>query len=116
MARAFLEEHGKEDLKVFSAGSKPADMIHPEVIEAMRLKGLDLTWRKPVGINDLPDKSFDLVVTMGCGDTCPSVQMGKRIDWVLDDPAGQSLSEIISIRDQIEEKVLRLLQSLEETI
>jgi len=112
MAHAFLEEHGKGLITVFSAGSQPADTIHPEVVEAMKLKGIDLEGRKPVEIGELSRHSFDLVVTMGCGDTCPSVRAGRRLDWDLDDPAGKSLPDVVRIRDRIEEKIVELLRSL----
>jgi arsenate reductase len=113
MAHAFMEEHGAGLFTAFSAGSQPADALHTEVLEAMKMRGIDLTDRRPVDIKDLPSQSFDLVVTIGCNDACPSVQAVKRLDWDLDDPSGQKLQEVIRIRDQIEDKVVELLQSLE---
>jgi arsenate reductase len=114
MAHAFLEKHGNGLFKVFSAGSQPAEAIHPEVVEAMQLKGIDLEGRKPVEFSELSCHSFDLVVTMGCDEACPTVQAGKRLDWDLNDPSGRSLADVIRIRDQIEEKIVELLRLLKE--
>jgi protein-tyrosine-phosphatase len=114
MAQAFAEMHGDGCLLAYSAGSEPAQMIHPEVVEAMSGKGIDLSGKRPRKVTDMSDLSFDVVITMGCGDTCQTIEADHRLDWNVDDPAGLSRVEIDRIRDQIEGKVIELVRSLKE--
>ena len=113
MAAALLERLAGETVRVRSAGTQPIDEIHPQVVEAMRELGIDLTERRPRRLEDAAVREADVVVTMGCGDECP-VYPGKRYeDWELPDPAGKSLEEVRAIRDTIERRVRALLDSLE---
>ena len=97
-----------------SAGSNPAAHVHPEVVEAMRELGVDLTGRVPHRLELADAEWADIVVTMGCGDACPVI-LGKRyIDWELEDPAGKGLAETRAIRDEIAARIERLLPELEE--
>lgn len=116
MAEAFAEHHGKGILMAYSAGSEPATSIHPEVVESMKEKGIDLSSRQPVSIDELSGDWFDCVVTMGCGDACPSVRADKIVDWNVDDPADLPQLIVDGIRDRIEEKVLELIRSLKEEL
>ncbi len=95
-----------------SAGSRPAGRVHPEVVDAMREQGIDVSHRVPRGLDRSDVEWADVVVTMGCGDACP-VFPGKRYeDWPLDDPAGKPMDEVRKIRDDIEGRVRDLLASL----
>lgn len=95
-----------------SAGTTPADRVHPEVVEAMHELGVDLAGRAPHRL-DLADAEWaDVVVTMGCGDACPYIPGKRYIDWSLRDPKGLPPHEVRAIRDEIEERVSALLSEL----
>lgn len=112
MAAALLERLGEGRVRVRSAGTAPADDLHPGVVEAMREIGIDLTAARPSRLEDHAVRRADVVVTMGCGDACP-VYPGKRYeDWELPDPAGSPVEEVRAIRDEIERRVRALLGSL----
>lgn len=112
MAAALLEELGDGRVRVRSAGTTPADEVHPEVVEAMREVGIDLSSRVPRVLEDAAVRSSDVVITMGCGDACP-VYPGKRYeDWDLPDPAGRPLEDVRAIRDEIRGRVERVLAEL----
>src|SRR5947209_3864275 len=114
MAAAFLEHHADGGVVVRSAGTAPADEINPAVIEAMSEVGIDLpaARARPKSLADAAVRQADVVVTMGCGDTCPFFPGVRYIDWELDDPAGRPLEEIRCIRNEIERRVLELLDEL----
>lgn len=84
-----------------SAGTAPADRVHPEVVEVMRELGIDLADRKPHLLDDSDFEWADAVVTMGCGDACPVLPGKRYVDWALDDPAGRPPHEVRAIRDEI---------------
>ncbi len=112
MAAALLDRHAAGRVRVRSAGSEPADEIHPAVVEAMEEVGLDLSKEFPKPLRDEDVRAVDVVVTMGCGDACP-VYPGKRyLDWDLPDPAGRTLEEVRPIRDEIDRRVRDLLAEL----
>lgn len=112
MAAAFLERMGNGAIRVRSAGTAPAERIHPNVAEVMRERGIDLAARRPQHLRDDAVRGADVVITMGCGDACP-VYPGKRYeDWDLPDPQGRSLEDVRGIRDEIERRVERLLATL----
>ncbi len=112
MAAALLDRHAGGRVHVRSAGSTPADEIHPAVVQAMSELGLDLSKEFPKPLTDEYVRAADVVVTMGCGDACP-VYPGKRyVDWDLPDPAGKSLEEVREIRDEIDRRVRGLLDEL----
>jgi arsenate reductase len=105
-----LRSHGR--IHVRSAGSTPADEINPAVIEAMREIGVDMSEEFPKPLTDEVVKAADVVITMGCGDACP-IYPGKRYeDWQLDDPAGQDLETVRRIRDELDERVQKLIAEL----
>lgn len=113
MAAALLERLGGRRVRVRSAGTRPTDGIHPNVVEAMREAGIDLGGRRPRRLEDDAIRSADVVVTMGCGDECP-FDPGKRYeDWDVPDPGGKPIEEVRGIRDEIERRVRALLGSLE---
>ena len=112
MAAALLDHHARGNVQVRSAGSTPADEINPAVVEAMAEIGLDLSREFPKPLTDEAVRGADVVVTMGCGDACP-VYPGKRyLDWDLTDPAGKTVEEVRSIRDEIDRRVRGLLAEL----
>ncbi|HEV3267527.1 MAG TPA: arsenate reductase ArsC [Acidimicrobiales bacterium] len=112
MAAGFARAFGGGRLVVHSAGSAPGETLNPAVVEAMREKGVDLTGESPRKLTDEMGRSADVIVTMGCGDECP-VYLGKRyLDWELTDPSGKELSEVRSIRDDIETRVRDLVDEL----
>ena len=94
-----------------SAGTEPADRVHPGVVEAMREVGIDLSRSTPQLLTDALARRASLLITMGCGDSCPYVPGLARDDWAVSDPKNQPLAEIRRIRDDIRERVLRLVES-----
>ena len=112
MAAALLDHHAAGAVRVLSAGSTPADEINPAVVEVMGELGLDLSKEFPKPLTTEAVEGSDVVVTMGCGDACP-VFPGKRyLDWELPDPAGKSIDEVRSIRDEIDRRVRSLIEEL----
>ncbi len=112
MAAALLTRLAGGQIDVRSAGSEPADRLNPAVIEAMAEVGVDITTERPKLLTTDAVAASDVVITMGCGDTCP-IFPGKRYeDWQLDDPAGQALDAVRAIRDEIERRVRQLIAEL----
>lgn len=112
MALGYFTHLADGDAVGFSGGSEPADAINPSAVQAMSEVGIDITGEHPKPWTDEVVQAVDVVVTMGCGDTCP-VYPGKRYEnWDLPDPAGQSVDAVRPIRDEIEERVRRLLAEL----
>jgi len=112
MAAGLLAKHGNGRVNVRSAGSAPADEVNPAVVQAMAEIGVDLSQEYPKPLTDDFAHAADVLVTMGCGDACP-VYPGKRyLDWQLPDPAGQGLDAVRPIRDEIERRVLALIEDL----
>lgn len=112
MAAGFARHLGDGRVTVFSGGSEPASQINPSAVAAMAEVGVDITSQQPQvwSMDDL--EATDVVVTMGCGDTCPFIPGKQYIDWPLEDPAGQGVDAVRPIRDQIEVHVRELLMSL----
>ena len=112
MAAALVELRSAGGIAVHSAGSAPADDIHPAVVEAMHEVGVDLSRAAPKVLTDDAVQRVDVVVTMGCGDACP-VYPGKRYEnWTVDDPAGQDIATVRRIRDEIDARVRALVAEL----
>lgn len=114
MAEAFARLHGGDAVQAHSAGSRPAGRLNPRAVSVMAERGYDLSVHRCQGLDDLPDESFDAVVTMGCGDACPWVPARLREDWDLSDPKELDLDGVRRVRDDIEQRVIRLLESLDE--
>ena len=112
IAEALFREATNGRHEARSAGTRPAPKVHPEVVEAMRELGLDLSDRKPRGLGDDDAGWADIVVTMGCGDACPYVLGTRYLDWELPDPAGKGLDEVRAVRDEIQRRVGSLLSGL----
>jgi arsenate reductase (thioredoxin) len=96
-----------------SAGTTPAERVHPEVVDAMRELGVDLTDRTPRRLTDELARDADVVVTMGCGDECPYIPGKRYLDWELPDPKGLALDEVRAIRDEIGRRVGDLVADLD---
>jgi arsenate reductase len=112
MAAALLDHHAGGRVVVRSAGSTPADEINSSVVAAMNELGIDLAKEFPKPLTTDAVEAADVVVTMGCGDACPIFPGKRYLDWELPDPAGKSLEEIRSIRDEIDRRVQVLLDDL----
>jgi arsenate reductase len=112
MAAALLERIAGDGVRVLSAGTRPADEVHPNVVAAMREVGIDLSAARPRPLEDEAVREADVVVTMGCGDECPFYPGKRYEDWDLPDPAGRPVEEVRAIRDEIERRVGDLLASL----
>lgn len=111
-ARVLLDHHGGGSVTVRSAGSAPGDTINPSVAQILTERGLDVSKEFPKPLTDEAARTADILITMGCGDACP-VYPGKRyLDWQLTDPAGKSVDEVRPIVDDIERRVLALLEEL----
>ena len=112
MAHAFLERRGGHEVR--SAGSRAEANLHPEVVEAMRELGYDLSTRRPRQLEPEADAAWaDVVVTMGCGDVCPVLPGKSYVDWALEDPAWMSLERVRKLRDEIEQRVAELARGLD---
>ena len=112
MAAAYLEELSGGKVAVLSAGSEPGDRLNPMAVAAMAEEGIDLTGASPKVLTTEAVQASDVVITMGCGDTCP-IFPGKRYeDWELEDPAGKDLETVRRIRDDIKGRVASLLAEL----
>jgi arsenate reductase len=96
-----------------SAGTAPADRVHPEVVEVMREVGVELEGRTPHRRDNADVEWADVVVTMGCGDACPVLPGKRYVDWELPDPAGRPLDEVRKIRDEIAERITSLVNELD---
>lgn len=112
MAAAFLSHLANGAIDVLSAGTQPADQVNPVVVEAMKEKGIDLIGQTPKVLTVEAVQESDVVITMGCGDTCPYFPGKRYLDWKLADPAGQGVEAIRPIRDEIELLVQSLIEEL----
>ena len=112
MAAGLLKHLTGNKVKVFSAGSKPANELNPAAVEAMAEIGIDISQNIPMQFNESLMEEVDIVITMGCGDTCPILPGKNYLDWQLDDPAGQKIEKVREIRDQIENKVRLLTEEI----
>ena len=112
MAAGLVKLRSKGRIHVRSAGSTPADEINPAALEAMQEIGVDMSEEFPKPLTDEVVEAADVVITMGCGDACP-IYPGRRYeDWELEDPAGKDLDTVRRIRDELDERVRRLIDEL----
>ena len=113
MSEALFERAADGRHSAASAGTEPAERVHPQVVEAMRDLGVDLSDRRPKGLSDELVRAADVIVTMGCGDRCPYVPGKRYADWQLADPATMELAETRALRDEIERRVKELVRELD---
>ena len=112
MAAAFLNQLGAGKARAVSAGTNPGTRVHPEVVEAMKEVGIDLSVAVPQRLTTELASDADMLITMGCGDECPYVPGVTRNDWPLEDPKGRSLDDVRRIRDEIRRRVVELLNGV----
>lgn len=112
MAAGFARELSNGAVTILSGGSEPAESVNPVAVAVMNEVGIDIAGYVPQKYNDELLHAVDVVVTMGCGDTCSYIPGKKYIDWPLDDPKGRPLEEVRVIRDQIRDNVAQLLAQL----
>jgi len=114
-AKVLMDHYAKGSVEVRSAGSEPADQLNPSVVAVLEERGLDPSKELPKPLTNEDAEAADVVVTMGCGDTCP-IYPGKRyLDWELPDPAGLPVEEVRPIVEEIDRRVLELLRELAPT-
>jgi protein-tyrosine-phosphatase len=113
MSQALFERAAGGRAAALSAGTNPADRVHPEVVEVMRELGIDLSNRTPQLLTDELAQRVDVVVTMGCGDQCPFIPGKRYLDWELPDPKGRAIDEVRATRDEIARRVGELLAELD---
>lgn len=112
MAEAFARMHGGSGLEVASAGSRPGVAVNPRAIAAMAEEGYDLSTHTPKGLDAVCDRQWDYLITMGCGDECPSMNAFHREDWALPDPRDMSQEQVNVVRDEIKRRVQELLSRI----
>lgn len=113
MAEAFTRMHGAGVVESHSAGSAAAGRVNPRAIAAMHERGYALEKHRSKSLAEIPDGSWDWVVTMGCGDACPWVPARHREDWALPDPKDMEPQAFAGVRDEIERRVLDLLDRMQ---
>jgi arsenate reductase len=115
MSAALFERAAVGRHQAESAGTTPAEHVHPEVVEAMNELGIDLSGKTPQKLTTELAEQADVVVTMGCGDACPYIPGKHYIDWNLPDPKGRPLADVRRLRDDIERRVVQLAHELDES-
>jgi arsenate reductase (thioredoxin) len=112
MAAGYLNQLAGGAIDVRSAGSEPADKINPVAVQAMAEEGIDIAAEQPTILTTDAVQASDVVITMGCGDSCPYYPGKRYEDWTLDDPAGQGIDVVRAIRNQIRQRVEQLVEEL----
>jgi arsenate reductase len=115
MSQALFERAADDKHTALSAGTTPAEHVHPEVVEVMRELDIDLSDRKPQLLTRELAEEAAVVVTMGCGDECPYIPGKRYVDWELTDPKGRPVHEVRATRDEIDRRVRALIAELEAT-
>jgi len=115
MSQALFERAADGRHSALSAGTTPAERVHPEVVEVMREVGIDLSERRPRLLTGELAEEADVVVAMGCGDECPYIPGKRYIDWELADPKGRPIAEVRATRDEIDRLVGSLVRELDAT-
>ena len=112
MAAGYMQSLSEGKVRVLSAGSAPKDSINPVAVQVMAEEGIDIANNQPKVLTTEAVQESDVVITMGCGDTCPYFPGKRYEDWVLDDPAGQGVEAVRVIRDEIKARVTSLLKEI----
>jgi protein-tyrosine-phosphatase len=112
MALGFFTHLAGPQAVAYSGGSEPAEQVNPSAVAVMAEKGIDITGEQPKRWTNEMVNAADVVITMGCGDTCPFIPGRRYEDWTLPDPAGQPVDAVRPIRDEIEQRVRQLLSEL----
>lgn len=112
MSAAFFNQLADAQLaRAISAGTQPADKVHPMVAEVMREEGIDLSMAKPEKLTEELAQQAEMLITMGCGEECPYVPGLRRLDWALPDPKGRPIEEVRAIRDEVRRRVVELVKA-----
>lgn len=112
MAEGFAREYGAGIVEAYSAGTQPSGTVDPRAVEVMHEAGIDISGQGSKGFADLPAKEFDIVIGMGCGDTCPLVPSRGRLTWDISDPKGADIRAFRAVRDDIRDHVLELIEGI----
>lgn len=113
MAEAWARHLGGEKWEVFSAGSRPTGFVVPEVHEVMAEVGINTSFHRSKGVRDLPDRTWDWVISMGCGDACLVLPAKNRLDWPIPDPYGEGVESFRRVRDDLEKRIRNLFAQME---
>ena len=113
MSQALFEQAAGGRHSAASAGTRPAERVHPEVVEVMRELAIDVSGRTPQALTRELAERADVVVTMGCGDECPYIPGKRYLDWELEDPKGRSVDEVRATRNEIARRVAALVDELD---
>jgi len=115
MAEAFAKVHGKGKVEAISAGTIPAKEVNPDVVQVMREKGVDLSANKPKLIANQMVQEADVIIVMGCSAEgfCPAPLLNKVVDWQIQDPKGKPIERVREIRDEIENRVEKLISDID---
>ncbi|MBN2058377.1 MAG: arsenate reductase ArsC [Candidatus Saganbacteria bacterium] len=112
MSEGFGRSLAGDKFEIYSAGSNPAGFVHPEAIAAMAEVGIDISGQYSKGFMDLPVKEVDVLVTMGCGETCPAIPAKQRINWEIKDPIGLPIDVFRKVRDDLRTRIEELFKGL----
>ncbi len=115
MAEAFARIHGSGLVEPYSAGSNPSGRVNPKAIHAMSLLNYDISQHRSKSVDELPQQPYDYVVGMGCGDACPVVPSKEHLEWDIPDPRNFEGDDFLKIRDAVEERVIDLVNKLDNT-
>ena len=110
IAEAFANIHGKDEILAFSAGSKPSGTVNPKAVSLMKEINYDLSKHQSINVDKLPDVEVDAMISMGCGDSCPSIRAKERIEWDIPDPKDMEDQDFKEVIKNIERKVLDFLK------
>jgi len=116
MAEAYANIHGQGVIQAYSSGSSPSGKVNDKAILAMQEFDYDLTTHYSKSFGDLSDLEFDIIVTMGCGGACPSIQARQRVEWNIPDPKNMEMKELLIVRDLIEEKIKILISEITKLV
>jgi arsenate reductase len=116
MAMGFLTHLGGDGVVAWSGGSEPGESINPAAVAVMAERGIDISKEYPKPWTDEIVQAADVVITMGCGDACPIFPGRRYEEWLLDDPAGQTVETVRPIRDEIERRIRQLLAELDVAV
>jgi len=114
MAEAFARIHGKGIVNAYSSGSNPAGTVNEKAINSMRRTGYDLSTHISKPLSKLPNIEFDILISMGCNDTCPSIKAKQRLEWNIVDPKSFDDRKFDGVRTRIEKEVKSLLEQLSQ--
>jgi protein-tyrosine-phosphatase len=113
MAEAFAETYGRGKIEAYSAGSRPSSSIDPIVIEVMKENGINLSGKRPKGLNELPPIEMDYLITMGCEEICPAIPAKRIIEWDIPDPKGKPIDVFREVRNRIKDKTRALFAEID---